>query len=231
MASNFCYVTAPTSQAGELHTARQSLISNRALQEDAARIGLPSYIQHKRFVAKMWQPPFVTPSSPVPAPKLDDDGDVQMAPPSTSKDIVGGGGSSGGEPSHLKDKGKRSKKQRQQDEQNTLWMGDKIVADVVEALLASAFLSGGHDVTLTSASRLRVRVPNVARWADFARLAAHHAVRPEGNGKGKGKGVAGTGSGAAVPRAMVERLEAALGATFTRPELLDQALVSLCALS
>ena len=228
MASNFCYVTAPTSEAGELHTARQSIISNRALQEDAARIGLPSYIQHKRFVAKMWQPPFVTPSSPVPAPKLDDDGDVQMALPSTSGGLVGSGG---GEPSHPKDKGKRSKKQRQQDEQNTLWMGDKIVADVVEALLAAAFLSGGHDVALTAARRLHVRVPNVARWADFARLAADLAVRPEGNGKGKGKGVAGTGSGAAVPRAMVERLEAALGATFTRPELLDQALVSLCALS
>ena len=227
MASNFCYATAPGSECGELHTMRQGIISNKVLQAGAARVGLPSYIQHKRFVAKLWHPPLLAEAATTST--KDTDGDVRMADPPPSN----------GEES--KDKGKRSKKQRQLDELNTLWMGDKvsallsaprshptppayhssrqIVADVVEAILAAAFLSGGHEGALQAARRLSIPIPNVAQWSDYARLASEHASRLEG----KGKGVATAPS--IVARSVVERLENMLGATFSQPELLGQALV------
>ena len=101
----------PASGAGGLHRERTSLIANRVLPEGATRVGVPSYIQHKRFVAKLWQPPTNTPN-PVPqhTKTMNGDGDVEMKSDSPEK----------------RDKGKRSKKQRQLDEQNTIWMGDTV---------------------------------------------------------------------------------------------------------
>ena len=110
VASNFCYATMPSGHVGDLHKARQSIIGNKVLQEGATRVGVPSYIQHKRFVAKLWQPPLSTPSITAQAKSEDGDVDVEMTSDVPEK----------------KDKGKRSKKQRQLDEQNTLWMGDKV---------------------------------------------------------------------------------------------------------
>lgn len=191
LASNLCYATAPGSEAGELHVMRQGIISNKVLQEAAARVGLPSYIQHTRFVAKAWQPPMgpVAPAAPTPAagiPPSSVDEDVQMA------DASPGAGDDGKEKDQAR--GRRSKKQRQQDAQHTLWMGDKVVADVVEAVLAAAFLSGSggdgdgvaaaHEAALRAARSVGIPVPNVARWADFARLRAEHAARVEEKGKG-----------------------------------------------
>ncbi len=106
----------PSDDVGALHTARQAIIGNKVLQECAARVGIPSYIQHKRFVAKLWQPPTAGPlrtrTSESTPQAADADGDVEMA-----ENVP-----------ESKDKGKRSKKQRQLDEQNTLWMGDKVWA-------------------------------------------------------------------------------------------------------
>ena len=235
LASNFCYATAPGSEAGELHVMRQGIISNKVLQEAAARVGLPSYIQHTRFVAKAWQPPMgpVAPAAPTPAagiPPSSVDEDVQMADASPA-------GDDGKEKDQAR--GRRSKKQRQQDAQHTLWMGDKVVADVVEAVLAAAFLSGSkggagggsdgdgvaaaHEAALRAARSVGIPVPNVARWADFARLRAEHAARVEE----KGKGSTSASAGMPLARATAEQIEKVLGVSFARPELLGQALVSL----
>ena len=135
-----------------------------------------------------------------------------------------------------KDKGKRSKKQRQLDEQNTIWMGEKVrdfllhqltsssfshmngkvIADVVEAILAAAFLSGGHEVALQAARQLQVPIPNIAQWSDYARLSAQHAAPAQP-----------TMPPVALPSTTVEAIELVLDSRFGRPDLLGQALVSL----
>ena len=113
----------PLADVGKLHLARQSIIGNRVLQEGAARAGVPSYIQAKRFVAKLWQPPLASsatsPEAQTSAVAEDVDGDVEMG----EEDATVGERTDGGE---TRDKGKRSKKQRQKDELNTLWLGDKV---------------------------------------------------------------------------------------------------------
>ena len=105
----------PGADVGTLHTARGPIISNKSLQQGAASMGLPSYIQHKRFVAKLWQIPLVSADTSKPTAQgtgadVDRDGDVEMAEAAQ-------------EP---KDKGKRSKKQRQADDLHTIWLGDKV---------------------------------------------------------------------------------------------------------
>ena len=109
----------PGADVGALHTARGPIISNKSLQQGAASMGLPSYIQHKRFVAKLWQIPLVSADTSKPAAQragadVDRDGDVEMAEAAQ-------------EP---KDKGKRSKKQRQADDLHTIWLGDKVRGEI-----------------------------------------------------------------------------------------------------
>ena len=109
----------PGADIGALHTARGPIISNKSLQQGAASMGLPSYIQHKRFVAKLWQIPLVSADTSKPAAQrtgadVDKDGDVEMVEAAQ-------------EP---KDKGKRSKKQRQADDLHTIWLGDKVCGEI-----------------------------------------------------------------------------------------------------
>ncbi|KAM5532423.1 hypothetical protein V8D89_013917 [Ganoderma adspersum] len=201
VASNFCYAVIPASGAGGLHQARQSLITNKVLPKGATHVGVPSYIQHKRFVAKLWQPPMTTANPVVQQAKTGGaDADVEIK----------------AEPAEKKDKGKRSKKQRQLDEQNTIWMGEKIIADVVEAILAAAFLSGGHEVALQAARKLQVPIPNVAQWSDYARLEAQHAAQAQP-----------VAMHAAPPSVPAEVIEMIFSSKFNRPELLGQALSAM----
>ncbi|KAJ8501426.1 hypothetical protein ONZ51_g579 [Trametes cubensis] len=214
IASNFLYVTMPNAGEGALHNARQSIIGNKILHDCAMRVGICPYIQHKRFVPKLWQPPH-TPGAPSTGAQSqqqdqshtagkggdDVDEDVEMADAESSE----GNGAKG--------KQKRSKKQRQMDGQNTLWMGDKIVADVVEAILAAAFLSGGHEVALRAAKRLQIPLPNVAQWTDFARIAAEHPTAQHAHP-----------SVVDLRLDTVEAVQTIVGAIFSRPALLAQAL-------
>ncbi|KAI0334804.1 ribonuclease III [Cubamyces sp. BRFM 1775] len=211
VASNFLYVTMPRAGEGALHNARQGIIGNKTLHECATRIGICPYIQHKRFVPKLWQPPHTSnaPSADVQSQQEraagkggeDVDEDVEMADAENSEN------------SGNKSKQKRSKKQRQMDGQNTLWMGDKIVADVVEAILAAAFLSGGHEVALRAAKRLQIPLPNVAQWTDFARIAAEHPMAQHAHP-----------SVVDLRPDTIEAVQAVVGAIFSRPALLAQAL-------
>ncbi|KAH9943037.1 uncharacterized protein BXZ73DRAFT_87473 [Epithele typhae] len=177
---------APGTGVGALHAARKDVVSNRALRAGATAVGLPSFVRHKRFVAKMWHPP-----------------------------VRGEGAAAAAAKKGGKDKGKRSKKQRQLEELNTLWMGDKIVADVVEAILAAAFLSAGHEGGLQAARSLRVPLPNVAQWGDFARILAQNDAGARGKAVSKGdESMLGA-------KGLVEQ---ALGVTFVRTDLFVQAL-------
>jgi endoribonuclease Dicer len=57
LSSVYAFVTNPSLSEGSLHVARQKIISNKSLLQNATRIGLPSYIQSKAFAFKSWQPP------------------------------------------------------------------------------------------------------------------------------------------------------------------------------
>ncbi|KAI0352690.1 hypothetical protein OH77DRAFT_1428097 [Trametes cingulata] len=221
IASNYLYVTLPTAGEGTLHHARQGIIGNKVLHECAMRVGVCPYVQHKRFVAKLWQPPCITANVPPPpsAPPAQaaDDGDegVEMGEgeANAEADAEGADGKGKGKG---KGKQKKTKKQRQLDAQNTLWMGDKVVADVVEAILAAAFLSGGHEVALHAARRLQIPLPNVAQWTDFARIGAQQQQSSPDSGS--------RASVESLPPGTVEAVQALLGCTFNKPELLAQAL-------
>ena len=91
---------------------------------------------------------------------------------------------------------------------------EKVIADVVEAILAAAFLSGGHEVGLQAARKLQVPIPNVAQWSDYARLEAQHAAQTQP-----------VSTHAAPPSVSAEAIEMIFGSKFNRPELLGQALV------
>ena len=97
---------------------------------------------------------------------------------------------------------------------------DQIVADVVEAILAAAFLSGGHEVALRAAKRLQIPLPNVAQWTDFARIAAEHPTAQHAHP-----------SVVDLRLDTVEAVQAIVGAIFSRPARLAQALVSFLPVS
>ncbi|KAJ6538596.1 hypothetical protein B0H10DRAFT_2140601 [Mycena sp. CBHHK59/15] len=59
-----------------------------------------------------------------------------------------------------------SSKLRRESEQR---LGDKVVADVAEAILGAAYLSGGSDVSLKAAKAMNLPFPNVEQWSDFGR--------------------------------------------------------------
>lgn len=146
--SIYVFVTNPAQNEGALHIARQRIISNKSLLNNASRAGLPSYIQAKPFTFKMWQPPnFEVPAAPhindaenaeSPVGQGADSQDSRSAR-TTFKDESGqdiSAADSGTQPpdsiqdykvlgTHLSRK--RLKKKRQQDEQNSQWLGDKVL--------------------------------------------------------------------------------------------------------
>ncbi|KAJ7781333.1 hypothetical protein B0H16DRAFT_1658943 [Mycena metata] len=59
-----------------------------------------------------------------------------------------------------------SNRHRKENEQR---LGDKVVADVAEAILGAAYLSGGNETALMAAKALHIQLPNVEKWSDFGR--------------------------------------------------------------
>jgi endoribonuclease Dicer len=53
----YVFVTYPSHSEGALHTARQRIISNKSLFQNASHVGLPAYIQAKPFAPRQWRPP------------------------------------------------------------------------------------------------------------------------------------------------------------------------------
>jgi endoribonuclease Dicer len=153
LSSVYVFVTNPALHEGALHVVRQQIISNKSLHQNAIRVGLPSFIQSKPFTIKLWQPPnfslgssLGTTQSPIEGADDDnsaDDYDAVKTPghtasekaaapsqPDSSKAVGptapsqdAGSESPLAEGSKSK---KRSKKKRQQDEQNYQWFGDKV---------------------------------------------------------------------------------------------------------
>ncbi|EJD00954.1 ribonuclease III [Fomitiporia mediterranea MF3/22] len=103
---------------------------------------------------------------------------------------------------------KSSKKKKKKESFNTQWLGDKAVADVAEAIIGAAYVTGGREIALKVTKALNVPVPHIDRWSDFGRKAL--APPPEVTARLR------TGS--------IQAVEAIIGHQFNHPHLLAQAL-------
>ncbi|KAI0786396.1 hypothetical protein C8Q75DRAFT_271436 [Abortiporus biennis] len=148
VASIYVYITMPNKQESALHHARLQIINNKALLRAAILAGLPPYIHAKPFVAKVWQP-----SIP---PRID----------VSSNDIPG-------EDPRPSGQGRRRRRERQHEDRDIQCLGDKTVADIVEAIIGAALLSGGPDLAFKAMKTLEVAIPEVQNWSDFARKSLH----------------------------------------------------------
>ncbi|KAH9938657.1 ribonuclease III domain-containing protein [Fomitopsis serialis] len=189
VASVYLFVTMPSAGEGDLHMIRQDIVSNKALLNCASELGLPPYIHSKPFVAKVWEPVVQQSASEPPTP---------IGTPSNT--ATGNNGE--GPPA------KRSKKQKQKDEQDFQWIGDKTVADVVEAIIGAAYLSGGQPVALKAMKTMNIAIPSIEQWTDFARIMGRSPA-PARN---------------FVPLVDVKALEAIVGCEIKNRDLFAQAL-------
>jgi endoribonuclease Dicer len=147
LSSIYVFVTNPTQNESSLHIIRQRIINNKALMQHAFRSHLPEFIQAKPFVLRSWQPPnfVVAPSSPkgsnldasggcsaiihtqssneneCNAGPLDDSKSFPtlQAVPITQESL---------ETAENLRLNKRTRKQKQQDERNVQWLGDKVLS-------------------------------------------------------------------------------------------------------
>jgi endoribonuclease Dicer len=99
-------------------------------------------------------------------------------------------------------------KHKASDDNITQWLGDKTIADVAEAIIGAAYLSGGRNVALRVIKALRLPVADVEQWEDFRRK----ALAPPSNVTARLRG--GT----------LSAVEEIIGASFKYPHLLSQAL-------
>ncbi|KAF8974226.1 hypothetical protein BDZ97DRAFT_3979 [Flammula alnicola] len=113
-----------------------------------------------------------------------------------------------GSASKRKSKGKGKGKKGKSDEQAIQWLGDKAIADVAEAIIGAAYISGGREAALQATKALTIPLSNVDRWSDFGRK----VLTPPPNVTAKLK----SGSIAAI--------EKIIGHKFNRPHLLGQAM-------
>ncbi|KAF7966789.1 hypothetical protein HWV62_36991 [Athelia sp. TMB] len=208
VSSIYVFVTNPAQREGVLHFHRQHIISNRSLLQSAGACGLPQYIQGRPFSFKSWQPPNFelgsyyrdhsdgvvdsresrvneteTPTSPL---NIDGEAPIRAAGA----------------------KLKKKPKKKQSDDQQVQYLGDKAIADVAEAIIGAAYISGGRDLALKATKALSIPMPNVNRWSDFGRKML--APPPKVTAK--------------LREGSLQAVESIIGHKFSRPHLLAQAL-------
>ena len=83
------------------------------------------------------------------------------------------------------------------------------IADVVEAIIGAAYISGGSETALKASKALRIAVSSIDQWSDFARKAL--APPPDVTTR--------------LQPGTVEAIEEIMGHKFRRPHILAQALV------
>ena len=121
--------------------------------------------------------------------------------------------------------GRPPPKKSKKDDQNVQWLGEKVnvyaislrwfahilqaIADVVEAIIGAAYVTGGSETALNASKALRIAVPSVDQWSDFARKAL--APPPDVTTR--------------LRPGAVEAIEEIMGHKFHRPHILAQALV------
>ena len=121
--------------------------------------------------------------------------------------------------------GQLPSRKSKKDDQNEQWLGEKVnvhaiserllvhslqaIADVVEAIIGAAYVTGGSETALNASKALRIAVPSIDQWSDFARKAL--APPPDVTTR--------------LRPGTVEAIEDIMGHKFHRPHILAQALV------
>ncbi|KAL5508450.1 DCL1_2 [Sanghuangporus vaninii] len=224
LSSIYLFVTFPTLHEGALHLSRQRIISNRSLLKNANRCGLPQYIQSKPFTPKSWVPQNFILYRPPKARQEDEPTEIpeqELEEGELPVDVKSGIGNNPilvvseeyglGKPTDDQpETGTQSKKtgKKKQESFTTQWLGDKAVADVAEAIIGAAYVTGGREVALKVTKALNIPVPHIDRWSDFGRKAL--APPPEVTAK--------------LPTGSIQAVETIIGHKFNHPHLLAQAL-------
>ncbi|EIW82390.1 ribonuclease III [Coniophora puteana RWD-64-598 SS2] len=159
--SIYVFVIYPAHAEGSLHNLRQKMTSNKALLQNALAIELPPYIQGKPLSLKLWLPTNYTLDKCPPIAHQRHDEHAASAVDTTVVDT---------RPHPDTTQARTKKKVRKQNQdQVTQWLGDKTIADVVEAIIGAAYLSGGCDVALRVMKALTIPLNSVEQWSDFGR--------------------------------------------------------------
>ncbi len=239
LSSVYVFVSNPTANEGALHFIRQRLISNKSLLQNATRAGLPGYILSKPFVTKFWKPINYQLGQSTSSPDNNSaEGSSSQGPSTGGQPLpeIHPGDPSTLQVSHApietkdgaKSQKKRGKKKRQQIGQDTQVLGDKVrttlavdcdennyclsfkaVADVAEAIIGAAYITGGRETALRAAKILNVPILNISQWSDFC----HKIQAPLPS------------EAARLPSDSVDAVETIIGHKFIRPQLLAEALV------
>ncbi|KAF8627233.1 hypothetical protein AX15_004470 [Amanita polypyramis BW_CC] len=124
---------------GAMHTTRERMINNKNLTQNALQIELPGFIESRPFLPKQWTPPNFIINQSS-SDLLDTSNTHEMEAPQTKRK-----------------------------EEQIHWLADKTVADVAEAIIGAAYLSGGSGTALKIVKTLRVPLPSVACWSELQR--------------------------------------------------------------
>lgn len=190
LASAALFVRKPTSSESELHLGRQNIFSNRALTQAARRAGLPPFILTKPFSIKSWIPPNYDFERGPAKPLSEEDA---LIPEKVAAYKLAR------EREQKADAQARIKRQQDASEH---WIGEKTIADVTEAILGAAFLTGGKNLVLRAAKRLTVKLQ------DYVDVKANLSGRSHVQLRGES----------------LEHVEQLLGRPIRHPQLVAQAL-------
>ncbi|KAH7105711.1 hypothetical protein BKA62DRAFT_826957 [Auriculariales sp. MPI-PUGE-AT-0066] len=134
----------PDLTEGQLHTERQKIISNATLTKAACESGLPAFILSRPLSVKSWLPPGSEFEQPRPKPLSAEDASDPTKLAAYQNSI------------QRQEKGDAMARARRLQDSSEHVLGDKVIADVTEAIIGAAFLSGGKNLVLRVASRLSV---------------------------------------------------------------------------
>ncbi|PFH51437.1 hypothetical protein AMATHDRAFT_3093 [Amanita thiersii Skay4041] len=139
-----CY---PSRPGMNIHCTRQQMVNNKSLMQNALEAGLVPYIQSRPFVPRQWKPPNfeVFPDKAYPSTLLIGKG----------LDVSRKKGPNENFPDEI------------QKEETIHWLGDKMIADVAEAIIGAGYLSGGIEAAFRVMKALRIPLPMMDSMSDL----------------------------------------------------------------
>ncbi|KAJ4481439.1 hypothetical protein C8J55DRAFT_560005 [Lentinula edodes] len=205
LSSIYIFVMYPEADEASMHNYRQAIIANKSLLRNAVAVGLPAFIQSRPFSFKGWHPPGISSRNTnegfmnVKTNIGSDDDNL-----SSASEIKSGTDSTAAGI-------ERSPRKTRTHSQPVQRLGDKALADVVEAIMGAALLSGGTDVALKAAKALNLPLPSIEKWSDFGQR-VEKVFEPVS---------------VQISSSTIEAVEAVIGCQFKRPQFLVQALTHI----
>ncbi|KIY46644.1 hypothetical protein FISHEDRAFT_47032 [Fistulina hepatica ATCC 64428] len=179
MSSVYVFVDYPDAKENILSNARSELVKNKTLFENAVKLGIPSFIQASPLAVKSWRPWNFELHPPSKRNEEEAGGietyELDTPPPAKPKKSDKEDGIvTAAEGNHKRSAASKKKKKRKSTadfvvSQRMQSLGEKTIADVVEAIIGAAYLSGGSDLALSATKRLTNLYPLVETWSDFER--------------------------------------------------------------